>query len=146
MAALSALEEKTIQKILNSTHTIAVVGISSHDSRPGYSVPAYMQAQGYRIIPVNPYLKERLGEKAYPDLRSIPVPVDVVLIFRRSNETLPFVEQAIEIGAKAVWMQLGVVNHAAARKAREAGLEVVMDKCIAVEHRRLRASGGLKSR
>lgn len=138
-------KEKVIREILNSAHTIAVVGISSHDSRPGYTVPAYMQAHGYRIIPVNPYLKERLGEKAYPELRSIPVPVDVVLIFRRSNETLPFVEQAIEIGAKAVWMQLGVVNHDAARKAREAGLEVVMDACIAVQHRRLRALGALTS-
>jgi predicted CoA-binding protein len=139
-------EEKTIREILNSANTLAVVGISSHDSRPGYTVPAYMQSQGYRIVPVNPYLKERLGEKAYPDLRSIPVPVDVVLIFRRSKETLPFVKQAIEIGAKAVWMQLGVVNHDAARKAREAGLDVVMDKCIAIEHRRLRASGALTSR
>jgi predicted CoA-binding protein len=123
-----------------------VVGISSHDSRPGYTVPAYMQAQGYRIIPVNPYLEERLGEKAYPDLRSIPVPVDVVLIFRRSNETRPFVEQAIEIGAKAVWMQLGVVNQDAAQKAQDAGLDVVMDSCIAVQHRRLRALGKLTSR
>ena len=139
-------EAKTVREILNTASTIAVVGISSHDSRPGYTVPAYMQAQGYRIIPVNPYLEERLGEKAYPDLRSIPVPVDVVLIFRRSNETLPFVEQAIEIGAKAVWMQLGVVNQDAARKAREAGLDVVMDSCIAVQHRRLRALGKLTSR
>lgn len=139
-------EEETIRKIINSAHTLAVVGISSHDSRPGYTVPAYMQSQGYRIIPVNPYLKERLGEKAYPDLLSIPVPVDVVLIFRRSAETMPFVEQAIEIGARAVWMQLGVVSDLAAQEARDAGLDVVMDACIAVEHRRLRASGALESR
>ncbi len=103
-------------------------------------MPAYMQSQGYRIIPVNPHLEGRLGEKAYPDLHSIPDNVDLVLLFRRSEEVPPFVDQAIEIGAKAVWMQLGVINHPAAEIARKAGLEVVMDKCVASEHRRLRSN------
>lgn len=133
--------EETIKRILNNTGTIAVVGISSSDFRPGYTVPAYMQTQGYRIVPVNPYLDERLGEKAYPDLLSISDPVDLVLLFRRSEEVPPFIDQAIEIGAKAVWMQLGVIHKAASEKARKAGLDVIMDRCIAVEHRRLRGAG-----
>ena len=131
--------EETIRKILKTTRTIAVVGISSHDHRPGYTVPAYMQSQGYRIIPVNPYLEERLGEKAYPDLLSIPEEVDLVVLFRRSEEVPPFIDQAIEIGAHAVWMQLGVIHPGAAKKASQAGLDVVMDRCIAIEHRRLRS-------
>lgn len=131
--------EETIQKILKTTRTIAVVGISSNDHRPGYTVPAYMQAQGYRIIPVNPYLEERLGEKACPDLLAIPEAVDLVVLFRRSQEVPPFVDQAIEIGARAVWMQLGVIHPGAAEKARQAELDIVMDRCIAVEHRRLRS-------
>lgn len=133
--------EEIIRKILNTTRTIAVVGISSQNNRPGYTVPAYMQTHGYRIIPVNPYLEERLGEPAYPDLSSIPEPVDLVLLFRRSEEVPPFVEQAIEVGASAVWMQLGVIHRAAAQIATEAGLDVVMDRCIAVEHRRLNSTG-----
>jgi predicted CoA-binding protein len=133
--------EATIKRIIKNTRTIAVVGISSHDYRPGYTVPAYMQTQGYRIIPVNPHLDERLGEKAHPDLLSIPEPVDLVLLFRRSDEVPPFIDQAIEIGAQAVWMQLGVIHKPAAEKARRAGLHVVMDRCIAVEHRRLRGAG-----
>ncbi|MGD2157620.1 MAG: CoA-binding protein [Anaerolineales bacterium] len=126
-----------IKKILKETKTIAVVGISSKDDRPGFTVPAYLQSHGYRIIPVNPNLDKRLGEKAYPNLDSIPDPVDLVLLFRRSEAVPPFVEEAIQIGAKAVWMQLGVIHKPAAKKAREAGLDVVMDKCIAIEHRRL---------
>lgn len=126
----------TIQKILDNCRTIAVVGLSSDRSRAGYYVPAYLQRQGYRIIPVNPELTEGLGEKAYPDLSSVPDPVDLVLLFRRSEAVPPFVEGAIEIGAQAVWMQSGIVNEAAAARAQEAGLDVVMDACMMVEHRR----------
>ena len=128
-----------IEKILKTTKTIAVVGLSSERSKAGYYVPAYLQAQGYRIIPVNPNLDTALGEKAYPDLPAVSEPVDLVLIFRRPEAVPPFVDQAIEIGAKAVWMQLGIVNEAAAAKARAAGLEVVMDACMLVEHRRRRS-------
>lgn len=125
------------RRIFETVKTVAVVGLSSRSSRPGYYVPAYLQEAGYRIIPVNPHLETALDEKAYPDLLAVPEPVDLVLIFRRSEEVLPAVEQAIEIGARVVWMQVGVVNELAAAKARAAGLEVVMDACIMVDHRRL---------
>lgn len=129
-----------IPTILAETRTIAVVGFSSRPSRAGYYVPEYLQTQGYTIIPVNPNLSAGLGQPAYPDLASIPQPVDLVLIFRRSEEAPPVVEEAIAIGAKAVWMQSGIVNEAAAARAREAGLLVVMDACMLVEHRSRRAS------
>ena len=128
-------KQQTIDHILETAKTIAVVGFSSKTHRAGYYVPVYMQEQGYRIVPVNPQLESALGETVYPDLVSIPVPVDLVLIFRRSEAVPPFVNQAIEIGAGAVWMQLGIINEGAAEIAREAGLEVVMDACILVEHR-----------
>ncbi|RMG98832.1 MAG: CoA-binding protein [Chloroflexi bacterium] len=129
-------EDKIIEKILKNSKTIAVVGFSSHPSRAGYYVPAYLYAQGYRIIPVNPYLHtEAFGEKPHPDLLSIREPVDLVLIFRRSEHVLPVVEEAIQIGARAVWMQLGIVNEEAAVLARNAGLDVVMNACMLVEHR-----------
>ena len=125
------------RRILATVKTIAVVGLSSREGRAGYYVPTYMQQAGYRIIPVNPKLTEALGEPAYPDLRAVPEPVDMVLIFRRSEEIPPVVEQAIEIGARVVWMQSGIVNEAAAANARAAGLEVVMDACVMMDHRRL---------
>ena len=125
------------RQILEQVETIAVVGLSSRETRPGYYVPAYMQSVGYRIIPVNPHLDEALGEKAYPDLRSVPDPVDMVVIFRRSEDVPPVVQEAIEIGAKVVWMQLGIANEQAAQAAREAGLQVVMDSCVKVDHQRL---------
>lgn len=125
----------TIDKILATAQVVAVVGLSSQQSRAGYYVPAYLQQHGYRIIPVNPYLTEALGEKAYPDLPSVPEPVDLVLIFQRSEKVPPFVQQAIEIGAKAVWMQQGIVHSQAAAQAQAAGLDVVMDACMLVEHR-----------
>lgn len=131
-------KDQTIEKILGNTKTIAVVGLSSKKARAGYYVPAYLQKHGYRIIPVNPYLEEALGEKAYAELAEIPNPVDLVLLFRRSEDVPPFVEQAIAIGAGAVWMQLGIANEAAAEKARTAGLDVVMDACMLVEHARRR--------
>ena len=129
-----APDKKTI---LEQVKVLAVVVLSRRESRPGYYVPAYMHAAGYRIIPVNPYLKEALGEKAYPDLVSIPEPVDMVVIFRRSEDVPPVVDDAIEIGAKVVWMQLGIINEEAATKARAAGLQVVMDACIKIDHQRL---------
>ena len=129
-----APDKKTI---LEQVKVLAVVGLSRRESRPGYYVPAYMHAAGYRIIPVNPYLEEALGEKAYPDLVSIPEPVDMVVIFRRSEDVPPVVDDAIEIGAKVVWMQLGNINEEAATKARAAGLQVVMNSCIKIDHQRL---------
>lgn len=127
-----------IPTILAQTHTIAVVGLSSRPSRAGYYVPEYLQGQGYHILPVNPHLSAALGQPAYPDLLAVPEAVDLVLIFRRSEEVGPVVDQAIAIGAKAVWMQLGIVDGAAAARARAAGLLVVMDACMLIEHRRWR--------
>jgi uncharacterized protein len=125
-------------EILRMARTIAVVGLSHKRMRPSYSVSEYMQSAGYRIIPVNPAETEVLGEKAYPDLASIPEPVDVVNVFRRSEFVGPIVDAAIRIGAKAVWMQEGVIDEVAAEKAKAAGLAVVMDRCILKEHRKLR--------
>jgi predicted CoA-binding protein len=129
-------DKSVIERILSTCKTIAVVGLSSQPGKAGYYVPAYLQSQGYRITPVNPSLEQALGEKSYPDLLAMPQPVDLVLIFRRSEAVPPFVDQAIQIGARAVWMQLGIVNESAAQKAEAAGLDVVMDACMMVEHRR----------
>lgn len=126
----------TIGKILNETQTIAVVGLSSNPTKAGHYVPAYLQRQGYRIFPINPFLDEALGEKAYASLSELPQPVDLVLIFQRSEKVPPFVDEAIAIGAKAVWMQQGISHAAAATKARSAGLDVVEDACMLVEHKR----------
>lgn len=128
-------KNQVIEKILEEAKTIAVVGLSARQSRAGYYVPAYLQEQGYRIIPVNPYLRQALAEPAYPDLLAVPDAVDLVLIFRQPDKVPPVVEQAIAIGAKAVWMQLGIVNETAAAQAQAAGLDVVMDACMLVEHR-----------
>ena len=127
----------TIAELLTGAKTIAVVGLSSRRARPSYSVSEYMQSAGYRIIPVNPQETEVLGEKAYPDLDSVPVPVDIVDVFRRSEFVPEVVEAAIRIGAKAVWMQEEVVHEEAAERARAAGLTVVMDRCILKEHRKM---------
>jgi uncharacterized protein len=126
----------TIPELLAASKTIAVVGLSSRRSRPSYGVSEYMQSQGYRIIPVNPNETEVLGEKAYPDLGSVPEKIDIVDIFRRPEHVPAIVEAAIRIGARAVWMQEGIVHEQAAERARAAGLEVVMDRCILKEHRR----------
>jgi predicted CoA-binding protein len=115
-----------------------VVGLSSKPDRPSYKVASHLKEQGYKIIPVNPTEKEILGELCYPALASIPESVDVVDIFRRSEEVPPIVEEAMRIGAKAVWMQEGVINEEAAARAREAGLMVVMDKCMRKEHQKLK--------
>jgi predicted CoA-binding protein len=126
-----------IPELLKASHTIAVVGLSSNIMRPSNGVSAYMKRAGYRIIPVNPNETEVLGEKSYARLEDVPEPVDIVDIFRRPEYVPEIVESAIRIGAKAVWMQEGVVHEAAAQRAREAGLQVVMDRCILKEHRRM---------
>jgi hypothetical protein len=128
---------KHIAEILKTARTIAVVGLSPKRYRPSHGVAEYMQKAGYRIIPVNPQESELLGERCYPDLESIPDPVDIVDIFRRSEFVPEIVEAAIRKGAKVIWMQEGVVHEEAARRAEEAGLQVVMDRCILKDHRRL---------
>lgn len=128
-------QTETIEHILETSKTIAVVGLSSSPFRAGYYVPEYLQQQGYRIIPVNPELEESLGERAYPDLYSVPEPIDVVLIFRRPQYIPEVVDAAVSVGAKTVWMQLGLAHAQAAEKARAAGLNVVMNTCMLVEHR-----------
>jgi len=124
-------------RILGEFRNIAVVGLSANSKRPSYRIASYLAEQGYNIIPVNPNAQEVLGKKSYPDLSSIPETVDVVEIFRRSEDVMPVVEEAIKIGAKAVWMQEGIVNEEASARARGAGLLVVMDKCMFKEHQRL---------
>jgi predicted CoA-binding protein len=131
------VNDSQMKKVFETAHTIATVGLSSDPEKPGHYVPVYLQSIGYRIIPVNPRLTEILGQKAYPDLLSIPEPVDVVQIFRPPQEVPAIVEQAIQIGAHVVWMQIGTGNREAARRAEQAGLEVVMERCMMVEHNRL---------
>ncbi len=129
-------QESSIIKLLKESKTIAVVGFSSKTHKAGYYVPEYLQKQGYKIIPVNPFMDTGLGEKAYRTLTDIPDPVDLVLIFQRSENVPPFVDEAIAIGAKAVWMQLGIAHDGAASKATAAGLAVVQNACMLVEHRK----------
>ena len=129
-----------MDQILKSAKTIAVVGLSGNPFRPSYGVSEYMQAMGYRIIPVNPKESEVLGEKCYPTLDDIPVPVDIVNVFRQSHFVPEIVDAAIRIGAKAVWMQEDIIHEEAAQKARDAGLAVVMDRCILKDHRLLKKS------
>jgi len=132
-----------ITEILKTYKTIAVVGLSSNPMRPSFGVTEYMQGAGYRIIPVNPNESEVLGEKSYARLEEVPEKIEIVDIFRRQEEVAAVVDSAIRVGAKVVWMQLGVENETAAEKARAAGLVVVEDACILVEHkRRLRTLEG----
>lgn len=131
-------QQATINRILSETKTIAVVGFSSNPAKAGYYVPAYLKGQGYGIFPVNPNLTEGLGRPAYPALSDVPESVDLVLIFQRSQNVPPFVDQAIAIGAKAVWMQLGIAHAEAAARAEAAGLAVVQDACMLVEHKHWR--------
>jgi uncharacterized protein len=130
-----------LRRILKENHTIAVVGLSAQWFRPSFFAAKYLQEHGYRVIPVNPAYREVLGEKCYPSLRDVPEPIDVVDIFRKPEDVPPIVEEAIAIGAKVLWLQIGVIHEAAARRAREAGLDVVMDRCMKIEHARL--FGGL---
>jgi predicted CoA-binding protein len=127
----------SIPELLRAARVIAVVGLSSDEMRPSHGVAAYMQRAGYRIIPVNPNETAVLGEKAFARLEEVPEKIDIVDIFRRSEYVRGVVELAIRVGAKAVWMQEGVVDETAAAMARAAGLDVVMDRCILKEHRAL---------
>jgi predicted CoA-binding protein len=124
-----------ITDLLKNSKTIAVVGLSTNPMRPSHGVSAYMQSHGYRIIPVNPLIRECLGEKAYPGLLDVPQKIDVVNIFRRPEFVEEIVDQAIQMKVLAVWMQEDVIHERAAEKARKAGIFVIMDRCILVEHR-----------
>ncbi|WP_418647900.1 CoA-binding protein [Thauera butanivorans] len=132
---------QTLRRVLHESRTIAVVGLSADWFRPSYFAAKYMQAHGYRIIPVNPKYPEILGEKSYPDLASIPDKVDIVDVFRKPGDALAVAEQAIAIGARTLWLQIGVINEEAKRKAEAAGLTVIMDRCVKIEYARL--FGGL---
>lgn len=128
-----------IAAILRDYRTIAVVGLSPDPGRPSHQVARYLQAQGYRIIPINPQCQEVLGEKCYPSLQDVPGPVEVVDIFRQTEAIPGIVAEAIAMGAKVVWMQLGLEHSQAAAQARTAGLKVVMNRCLKVEHARIAA-------
>jgi predicted CoA-binding protein len=143
MAAIGTIVDDIpgIRRILATCRTIAVVGLSAHWYRPSHFAAKYMQDKGYRVIPVNPSYTEVLGQRCFPDLASIGEPVDIVDCFRKSEEIPAVADEAITIGAKVLWMQLGIVNEAAARKAAAAGLDVVMDHCVKIEHARI--LGGL---
>ncbi|MDH3389126.1 MAG: CoA-binding protein [Gammaproteobacteria bacterium] len=134
---------RTLRRILNDYKRVAVVGLSADWSRPSNFAAKYLLEHGFEVIPVNPKYDEILGQKCYPDLLSIPTPVDIVDLFQRVDRIPPFVDQAIEIGARVVWMQLGIIHEEAAQKARDAGLEVVMDRCMKIEYARL--FGGLNT-
>jgi len=134
---LSTQQVATIRKILKDSSVIAVVGLSPKPHRPSHQVSRYLMEAGYTIIPVNPGQDSILGLPCYPNLRAIPSPVDTVDIFRRQEEVLPIVEDAIAIGAKYIWMQEGIVNEEAAARAETAGLVVVMDRCTMIDHMNL---------
>src|SRR5579863_2072719 len=131
----TSLEPDAITELLKRSQTIAVVGLSNNPMRPSYGVSAYMQTNGYRIIPVNPKIKGALGEKAYPSLLDVPDKIDIVNIFRRPEFVDEAVDQAIKLKVPAIWMQEEVVNEKAAEKARKAGIFVVMDRCILKDHK-----------
>jgi uncharacterized protein len=131
---MSDADEMTVTRILTDCRTIAVVGLSSNPARPSYRVASYMKSQGYRIIPVNPNETNVLGEPAYPSLAAVPGTIDLVDIFRKSEDVFPIVEEAIACGVNAIWMQEGVINEQAAFRAKESGLLVVMDRCWLKEH------------
>jgi predicted CoA-binding protein len=137
MTSSSNPDDSTLKELLRSVRTVAVVGLSTDPSKDSRTVAAYLKDKGYRIMPVNPSADEIMGEKSYPDLASIPEPVDVVDVFMRSERVPEIADQAIAIGAKVLWLQLGITNEEASRKARDAGLTVVQDRCIFVEHSRL---------
>ena len=126
-----------ISSLLKNSTTIAVVGISNKPERDSYKVAEYLQKQGYKIIPINPAIKEVLGEKAYSSLTQVSMPVDIIDVFRRSEEVPGVIKEALKSKPKAIWLQLGVVNEEAAKQAIEEGLTVIMDRCIKIEHNRL---------
>ena len=127
----------TIEEMLREAKTIAIVGLSGDPEKPSHGVAKALQHYGYRVIPVNPKETEVLGEKAYGTLGEIPMKIDIVNVFRRAEQTPPIAAEAVAIGAKALWLQSGIVNEEAAAIARAGGLAVVMDRCIMVEHRKL---------
>lgn len=131
---MNKAESDTIRQILAECRTIAVVGASSNPARASNRIASYMKAQGYRVIPVNPNEQTVIGEQAYPSLTAVPGPIDLVDIFRKSEDVPPIVKEAIACGAKAIWMQEGIINEVAAQLAREAGLAVVMDRCWLKDH------------
>lgn len=130
------MDEK-IKRILKDSKNIAVVGLSPKEDRPSHIVAKYLKSQGYRIIPVNPMTDEVLSEKCYPSLSDVPYSIDVVDIFRRSEDVPPIIDEAIKIKARVVWMQEGIINEEAAERAGKAGLEVIMDRCMLKEYKRL---------
>ena len=131
----------TLRRILRTSRTIAIVGLSAEWHRPSFFAAKYLQEHGYRVIPVNPRYDKILGERCHPTLATIEIPVDIVDVFRKTEDVLPIAEQAIAIGAKCLWQQIGVKNEAAAALAASAGLEAVMNRCVKIEHGRL--FGGL---
>jgi predicted CoA-binding protein len=131
------VSDHDLREILLSAKTIASVGLSSNQNKESYWIASYLKEQGYKVIPVNPTADEILGEKSYPDLASVPDEIDVVQVFRRPEDVPPVVDDAIQAGAKVVWMQEGIAHEEAAEKARQAGLQVVMDACMRSTHRRL---------
>ena len=133
---MSAMEAERIAELLKQSRTIAVVGLTDNPLRPSFGVSSYMQSQGYRIIPVNPNVTGSLGEKAYASLLDVPEQIDIVNIFRRPEAVPEIVDEAIQLGVPAIWMQEGVVHEAAAEKARKAGILVIMDRCILKDHMR----------
>ena len=132
---------ETLRRILRTSRTIAVVGLSAEWHRPSFFAAKYMQQHGYRIVPVNPRYDSVLGERCHASLETIDVPVDIVDVFRKTEDVMPIAEQAVAIGAKCLWQQIGVKNEAAAALAAAAGLDIVMDRCVKIEHARL--FGGL---
>lgn len=130
-------DDATIRTLLEKTRRIAVVGLSPNPARPSFGVSRFMQAAGYRIVPVRPAIKEALGEPAYGQLADVPGAIDLVNVFRRAEEIDAIVDEAIRLQLPAIWIQLGIVNEAAALRAQAAGLTVVMDRCIMVEYQRL---------
>jgi len=141
---LTNATDEEIVRILDDARTVAVVGISHKEGRDSHKVARYLKEKGYRVIPVNPKYKEVLGEPCYPDLKSVPHAIDIVDIFRRNDAIPAVVDEAIEVGARCVWMQLGLCHNGAADRAREAGLDVVMNKCSKIEHMRMNQDGGKK--
>ncbi len=132
-------DDKQLRRILSTAQTVATVGVSSNPDKPSYGIFQYLADAGYKMIPVNPTTPEILGRKTFPDLQSIPDKIDVVQVFRKPEDVPPVVDAAIKVGAKVVWMQEGIVNEEAAAKAEQAGLLVVMDRCMRATHQRLLA-------
>lgn len=137
---MQLMQHKILQKLFSELITIVIVGLSPKENRPSYQVARYLKNAGYQIIPVNPGHQEILGEICYPDVLSVPVDIDVVDIFRRADQVLPVARQAIAVGAKVLWMQQGIVNQEAERIAEQAGMLVIMDRCLKVDHMQFASS------